>query len=223
VDREWEFLELSGAAGQIHDWQPDHFARRVNLCRVTAPAIVLGSTQPEASIDRGQLHAFGLELARRRSGGGAVLVRPGSVLWVTVDLPVGDPLWQDDLGRSFLWLGRAWAHALLAAGAESPEVHTDAPVRTEWSSTLCFAGLGAGEVRVAGRKAVGLAQRRVRQGAMFHCAALLEWDPVEVASLAAGSPAWLAEALDQFAGPCGVAGAVLLGEFRQALASVRPE
>lgn len=222
MNRDWEFLELSGAAGEIHDWQPDHFTRRVNFCRVTAPALVLGSTQPEASIDRGQLDRSGLELARRRSGGGAVLVRPGSVLWVTVDLPAGDPLWQDDLGRSFLWLGQAWAHALVAAGAESPEVHLGAPVRTEWSSTLCFAGLGAGEVRVAGRKAVGLAQRRVRQGAMFHCAALLEWDPIEVASLAAGAPGWLAEALEQFAGSCGVPGAVLLGEFRQALASVRP-
>ena len=218
---EWEFLELTGDAGQIHEWQPDHFARRINLCRVSNPAVVLGSTQPSSSVDEARARSLGLEIARRRSGGGAVVVRPGAVLWVTVDLPAGDPLWQDDLGRSFLWLGEAWARALAAAGAEAPEVHTGTPVRTEWSPTLCFAGLGAGEVKVAGRKAVGLAQRRVRGGAMFHCAALLEWDPEEAASLAADAPEWLAEALTQFAGPCGVNGAVLLGEFRQALASVR--
>lgn len=220
--REWEFLELSGSAEEIHQWRPDHFARRINLCRVSAPAVVLGSTQPESSLDGPTIRSFGLEVARRRSGGGAVVVRPGSVLWVTVDLPAGDPLWQEDLGRSFLWLGEAWATALAAAGAENPEVHRGDPVRTEWSSTLCFAGLGAGEVTVAGRKAVGLAQRRVRQGAMFHCAALIEWEPAESAALAAGAPDWLVEALTQFAGPCGVSGAVLLGEFRQALASVRP-
>ena len=217
----WEFLELTGTAGEIHEWQPDHFARRINLCRVSAPALVLGSTQPESSIDLGRAGSLGLDVARRRRGGGAVVVRPGAVLWVTIDLPAGDPLWQDDLGRSFLWLGEAWARDLAAAGAEAPEVHRGAPVRTEWSPTLCFAGLGAGEVKVAGRKAVGLAQRRVRQGAMFHCAALLEWDPAESACLAAGAPDWLAEALTQFAGPCGVNGAVLLGELRQALASVR--
>jgi lipoate---protein ligase len=223
AEPEWEFLELTGTAGQIHEWRPDHFARRINLCRVSTPAVVLGSTQPESSLDRTTAQALGLEVVRRRSGGGAVVVRSGSVLWVTVDLPAGDPLWQDDLGRSFLWLGEAWANALAAAGAEAPEVHQGPPVRTEWSSALCFAGLGAGEVKVAGRKAVGLAQRRVRGGAMFHCAALLEWDPVEAAALAAGAPDWLAEALTQFAGPCGVNGAVLLGEFRQALASVRPD
>lgn len=220
--REWEFLELTGTAGEIHGWRPDHFARRINLCRVSGPAVVLGSTQPESSLDAERARSLGLEVARRRSGGGAVVVRPGAVLWITVDLPAGDPLWHDDLGRSFLWLGEVWAAALAAAGAEAPEVHRDAPVRTEWSPTLCFAGLGGGEVKVAGRKAVGLAQRRVREGAMFHCAALLEWDPQESASLAAGAPDWLAEALAQFAGPCGVNGAVLLGEFRQALASVRP-
>ena len=219
--REWEFLEMTGTAREIHEWQPDAFARRVSLCLVSAPAVVLGSTQPESSLDQARVRSLGLEVARRRSGGGAVVLRPGSVLWVTVDLPAGDPLWEEDLARSFLWLGEAWATALAAAGAEAPEVHRDAPIRTEWSKTLCFAGLGAGEVKVAGRKAVGLSQRRVRGGATFHCAALIDWDPGESASVAAGAPDWLAEALTQFAGPCGVTGAVLLGEFRQALASVR--
>lgn len=222
ADPDWEFLELAGTAAQIHEWQPDHFARRISLCRVSEPAVVLGSTQPESSLDGPRARALGLEVVRRRSGGGAVVVRPGAVLWVTVELPAGDPLWEDDLGRSFLWLGDAWASALTAAGAEAAEVHRGAPVRTDWSSTLCFAGLGAGEVKVAGRKTVGLAQRRLRRGALFHCAVLLEWDPEESASLAAGAPDWLAEALDQFAGPCGVVAAVLLGKFRQALASLRP-
>ena len=217
---EWEFLELTGTAGQIHEWQPEGFGRRVNLCRPSGPALVLGSTQPDSSVDAARARELGLEVVRRRSGGGAVLVRPGAVLWVTIELPAGDPLWEEDLGHSFGWLGRAWSRALAAAGADDPAPHTGAPVRTEWSSALCFAGLGAGEVKVAGRKAVGLAQRRRREGATFHCAALLDWDPEEMASLAAGAPEWLGEALANFAGPCGVAGAALLGELRQALATL---
>jgi len=195
----------------------------VNLCRPTAPALVIGSTQPESSIDAARAADLGLAVVRRRSGGGAVLVRPGGVLWVTIELPAGDALWQEDLGRSFAWLGQAWVRALTAAGAEDPVAHSGPPVRTEWSSTLCFAGLGAGEVKVAGRKAVGLAQRRNRAGATFHCAVLLEWDPAEMASLAAEAPEWLPEALANFAGPCGVAGGALLGEFRQVLATLRPD
>ena len=220
---DWDFLELTGSADEIHQWQPESFARRVSLCRPTGPALVLGSTQPESSIDAARAAGLGLEVVRRRSGGGAVLMRPGGVLWVTVELPVEDALWEEDLGRSFAWLGQAWALALAAAGAEDPLAHSGPPVRTEWSSTLCFAGMGAGEVKVAGRKAVGLAQRRTRQGASFHCAVLLEWNPQEMASLAMGGPEWLAEALANFAGPCGVAGGALLGEFRQVLATLRPD
>lgn len=216
----WEAVELTGSPEQIHAWQPDGFARRLNVCRPSSGAVVVGSTQPMESIDHDRASALGLPVIRRRSGGGAVLVRPGSVLWVTVDLPRGDPLWCEDVGRSFLWLGQAWADALSASGAKEAEVYTERPVRTEWASTICFAGLGAGEVQVEGRKTVGLAQRRGREGATFHCAALLEWDPGEMASVVRGAPDWLAEALGTFAGPCGVSGAVLLAELRNVLNSL---
>ena len=78
--------------------------------------------------------------------------------------------------------GEAWASALsslpAAAGLAPFSVHRDALVRTRWSTDACFAGVGPGEVLVAdGRKAVGLAQRRTRGGALFQCAALLSWDP----------------------------------------------
>ena len=37
---------------------------------------------------------------------------------------------------------------------------------TPWSKVLCYAGLGAGEVTVAGRKVVGMSQRRERLGCL---------------------------------------------------------
>jgi hypothetical protein len=48
-------------------------------------------------------------------------------------------------------------------------------VRSEWSSRVCFAGTGAGEVLAGGRKVIGISQRRSRNGARFQCALYRHW------------------------------------------------
>ena len=111
-----------------------------------------------------------------------MLVRPGELLWVDVLLPAGDSLWEDDVGRSFHWLGQAWVDALRAVGVEASS-HDGPMICTPRCRQVCFAGIGPGEVTVDGRKVVGLAQRRTRAGALFQCAALLRWDPDEMARL----------------------------------------
>lgn len=149
------------------------------MVEVTSPAVVLGSTQPDSAVRA----SAGIDVVRRRSGGGAVLVEPGGVVWVDVLVPAGDPLWQPDVGRAFAWLGRAWATALAHVGVAGAEVY-DGPLRqTAWSRAVCFAGLGPGEVTVDGAKVVGLCQRRTRAGALFQCAALLRWDPARLVDL----------------------------------------
>jgi lipoate-protein ligase A len=136
---------------------------------------VLGSTQPSVP-------ERGVPIVRRRSGGGAVLVGPGEVLWVDVLLPADDALWETDVGRSFHWLGQVWVDALAALGVQS-SWHKGPMVCTPWCRQVCFAGIGSGEVTVDGRKVVGMSQRRTRAGALFQCAALLRWNPDEMARL----------------------------------------
>jgi len=169
----WSVERVSGSPADIHSLGlPDPARRLVRRCDATSPAVVLGSTQaepPPGGSDRR------LPVVRRRSGGGAVLVEPGGVLWVDVCVPRGDPLWDDDVGRAFQWLGDAWVTALDDGGRAV--AHRGALVTTRWSRDVCFAGLGPGEVTVDGRKAVGISQRRTRDGALFQCAALLAWDP----------------------------------------------
>ena len=143
-----------------------------------APALVLGSTQPD-SVVRPDVD---VEVVRRRSGGGAVLVVPGDVLWVDVIVPAGDDLWDDDVGRAAHWLGRVWASALGELHVRA-EVHTGGMVPGSSSAEVCFAGLGPGEVTVGGRKVVGISQRRTRAAARFQCAALARWDPQALADL----------------------------------------
>jgi lipoate-protein ligase A len=148
------------------------------VCRPTRPAIVLGSTQSSDVVDRAAAASAGLEVVRRRSGGGAVLVTPDDPVWIDVWVPAGDALWKADVTGAFGWLGSTWARALEGLGLTGVGVQGPAPgACTRWSSLLCFAGVGAGEVSVGGRKVVGLAQRRNRSGAWFHGACLLRWDP----------------------------------------------
>jgi lipoate-protein ligase A len=152
----------------------------VRLLEATGPALVLGSTQPESVVVG---DAAGIDVVRRRSGGGAVLVEPDRVAWIDVAIGRDDPLWDDDVGVAFHWLGRVWAGALEALGLRGPVVHTGALVRTALSDLVCFAGLGPGEVTVDGAKVVGMAQRRTRAGALFQCAVPLVWDPARLAAL----------------------------------------
>ena len=125
------------------------------------------------------VEATGVEVVRRRSGGGAVLVEPIGTLWVDVVLPRGDALWDDDVGRAAHWLGDAWAAAI----GDRAVVHRGAMVRAPLSDAVCFAGLGPGEVTVDGRKVVGISQRRTREAARFQCVAYERWDagPLEAA------------------------------------------
>jgi len=169
---------LHGAGAEIG-------GRTMRLCRVTVPALVLGSTQAGSDVDLAAAERAGIEVVRRRSGGGAVLVEPEAVLWVDVTLPAGDPLWEPDVGRSFWWLGQAWADALAQVGLRGASVHRGRLVASRWSRLVCFAGLGPGEVTVEGRKVVGMAQRRGRGGALFQCAVPLRWDTGRLVALLA--------------------------------------
>lgn len=134
-------------------------------------------------VDRGAADVAGIDVVRRRSGGGAVLVEPGGVVWVDVVIPPDDPLADDDVGRAAEWVGAAWAGALATVGHRGGQLHRGALVQTPWSRAVCFGGLGPGEVTLAGRKVVGVAQRRTRLGARFQTAALLWWEPATLVGL----------------------------------------
>lgn len=190
----WQVDHLTGTAAELHAREPapppaGGAARAVWVSRVAAPALVLGSAQPRGHVDGAEADARGVEVARRRSGGGGVLLVPGEVVWVDVLVGAGDPLWQDDVGRATWWLGEAWAATLHQLGVAHAEVHRGPLVRSAWSSRACFAGLGPGEVTVAGRKVVGISQRRARGVARLQVAVLLRWDAPALAALLGGAVA----------------------------------
>ncbi|MEM9710777.1 MAG: hypothetical protein AAGA17_01055 [Actinomycetota bacterium] len=163
--REWR----RGSGEVLHARpMPDPPTREVSVLSVDDRAVVLGSAQPLEIVDPEAAARLGVETVRRRGGGGAVWLAPGEQLWIDVVVPKDDELWDDDVGRAFLWLGDVWAAALRELGVDAV-VHRHGLVRSAHSSLICFAGLGPGEVHVGGAKLVGMSQRRVRGGARFQC------------------------------------------------------
>jgi lipoate-protein ligase A len=131
-------------------------------CDPTDAAVVLGSRQEPELLDPVACRSAGLEIVRRRSGGGVVLLRPDAVVWLDLVVPHGAA--PDDIRGSMLWAGERWCAALEPLVDGRLTVHRGGMVDTAWSDLACFAGLGPGEVLLAGRKLVGLSQRRTRNG-----------------------------------------------------------
>ena len=197
--------ERTGDAASLHAAWPEVRARTgrraVAVCRVTGPAVVLGSTQSEDVVDRRRAAAAGVAVARRRSGGGAVLVTPEDPAWIDVWVPAGDPLWRDDVGRAFDWLGDTGWRRSAAWG--SPGSRPTAGVRAV--HPVVDAGLlrGGGDRRggdrrrpQGGRPGPAAEPRR----AWFHGACYLRWDPAPLVGLLALSPAERAAAADGLRG-----------------------
>ena len=177
-------LDLIGAVG----------APAVVVSEPTVGAVVLGSAQSLAAVDGERAAAAGLEVVRRRSGGGAVLVRPGEMTWFDVVVPAAAQLVPVDVTASMRWLGEGLVGALERLGVSGAVVHSGAMHTTAWSRLVCFDGVAPGEVVLAGpadgmpahgrpAKLAGISQRRTRDGARFQCIVHHRWAPAALLDL----------------------------------------
>jgi lipoate-protein ligase A len=201
--------------------------RVVAAPEVPHPTLVLGSTQPAELPDPDAVRARGVEVVRRRGGGGAVYLEPGDHLWLDAWIPRSDPLWAADVSAAAEWVGAWWLDALDTVGGgggggggaarTAYAVHRGRSVPGEFGELVCFAGRGPGEVFVGERKLVGLSQWRSREGSLFSSCAYLHWDPrrtVELFDLGDPSRGVLAEEL--------TTAAIGLAEIEPALADLGP-
>lgn len=179
----FRFRTVTTTVGGAHGVPfPEPLEREVWFFEPTDAAVVLGSAQPLATLDLAEIARRGLATVRRRSGGGAVLVEADASSWFDVWLPADDEHFEPDVGRSAHWLGERIVRALRLLGVDA-EGPVEVGERTRWSSLVCFAALGSGEVLSAGRKVVGISQRRTRAGARFQAMVLHRFDPAATASL----------------------------------------
>ena len=198
----WSLRRLQGSARELHEIDLPTDERSVWLMETRQAALVLGSTQTVDEIDLASMDEAGVEVTRRRSGGGAVLIVPGECRWVDVVIPADDVLWEVDVSRSFLWLGEGWAEALRDLGIPA-DVHHGPSLDIARGRVACFAGIGSGEVVSDGRKVVGLSQRRTRGGARFQCIIHERFDAARTAAIVRSDAMW-AEMVEHLAASVGV-------------------
>ena len=156
--RDWVVERWSGGVSALHRRPiPLDGRRRLSILDFEEKALVLGSRGPDPELFENTI--------RRQSGGGIVWLNPQESTWIDVTLPRDDPLWSEDLGRSFLWLGETIAAAFTELGLKA-DIHEGT---LTGDGVWCFDNLGAGEVKLLDRKLVGISQRRTKRAARFQC------------------------------------------------------
>lgn len=191
------------------------------------PALVLGSTQPDADVDEDAAAAIGVDVGRRRSGGGAVLLWPGGQVWLDVVIFRDDPRWHAQVDVATHWIGALWAEVLRSVGVADATLHTAGHLPGDLGAVACFAGIGPGEVISGGKKVVGISQRRTSRWARFQTAAYVTGDrdapaPTDVARIVAPGAARLGRSPGEVAAalqpaPLPVSRAVLLAALEAAI------
>jgi lipoate-protein ligase A len=129
-------------------------------------AVVLGRAQRELPTDAV------LPVRLRASGGGAVLTGPW-LMRAAVLLPATHPLASRGPAAAAHWFGEVHRRWLQAQGLGSAVLHAGATAE-HWA---CFAGRGPGEVLIAGRKIVGIAQAWRRRAILLSSGTLLSPPP----------------------------------------------
>jgi lipoate---protein ligase len=174
----WVMERWRGSAAVLHARpMPSDGLRRLSVMEITRPAMVLGSAQRDDVLASTDADESGIDVVRRRSGGGAVWLDPGNSVWIDVFVPRDDVLWSDDIGRAFRWVGEAVAASLRGLGVAA-RVHPGGFSSSGVGRMVCFASRGSGEVLVGDRKLVGISQRRTRFGSRFQLVWYRLWNPV---------------------------------------------
>jgi lipoate---protein ligase len=170
VPDHWTIARRRSTASEFHALPiPDDPQPQIWVHELTAPALVLGSMQRDDVVDRSACARAGVEVVRRRSGGGAVWLAPDEVVWIDMIIPRGVPGWSDDIHRPMVWLGHHLAEAFQRCGVDDVNVHDGAMATTAHSRLICFDGLGPGELTRGAAKLVGISQRRTRDAARLQC------------------------------------------------------
>ena len=131
------------------------------------PAVTVGFHQdPHRILDLDALAGDGIELARRITGGRALL-HDGELTYCVVS-PLDHPSFGGGLQKTFLEISAAVVDALRAIGVPARISGGKRAHRREGMDAPCLVSTSRHEVTSGGRKIVGSAQRRTRSAFLQH-------------------------------------------------------
>jgi lipoate-protein ligase A len=129
------------------------------------PCLSLGYAQPFADVDVERLNARGWDIVRRATGGRAILHT--DELTYSVTAPLNHPLMQGTILESYQRLAKALVAGVRLLGIPV-EMAEDAPATGAAKGPVCFEAPSAYEIVTGGKKLIGSAQARKREGVLQH-------------------------------------------------------
>jgi lipoate-protein ligase A len=125
----------------------------------------LGYAQPYTDVDLARLEERGWEVVRRPTGGRAILHT--DELTYSVIASATQPAVAGTLLESYNRLAAGLLHAVRALGLPA-EMKTGPRTAVDASNPVCFEAPSAYEITVGGKKLIGSAQARRREGVLQH-------------------------------------------------------
>lgn len=138
------------------------------------PSVSIGYFQKASVVDTGHCAQMGYPIVRRLTGGRAVL--HDAELTYSVTSLFDASLFENNLLKTYAVISNALLRALKRNGidAEMSERKKHNPGN---NSPACFKSVSYGEIKINGKKVIGSAQKRYRDGFLQHGSILLSFDP----------------------------------------------
>lgn len=129
------------------------------------PCLSLGSAQPYSDIDLGRLRERGWEMVRRPTGGRAIL-HTDELTYSVITGP-DEPLMAGSVLESYGRIAAALLEAARLLGL-APVMKEVAEAEHDTANPVCFEVQSSSEITVGGKKLIGSAQARRREGILQH-------------------------------------------------------
>lgn len=151
---------------RLYSWQP--------------ACLSLGHAQPFADVDVARLTERGWEVVRRPTGGRAILHT--DELTYSVIAPAHEPRVAGSIPESYNRLAGALLRAVKALGL-AVEMKEDSSPNRAAPNPICFEVPSAYEITVQGKKLIGSAQARRKEGVLQHGSLPLTGDLARIAEV----------------------------------------
>lgn len=174
MTKDWRLLVTEPARGAwnmaVDEAMVEHIGRgesrpTLRLYAWAPPCLSLGHAQPYGNIDLGRLQARGWDMVRRPTGGRAILHT--DELTYSVTTAPDEPLMAGSVLESYDRIAAALLEAVRLLGLTA-EIKDTGSAEHDNSNPVCFEVQSSSEITANGKKLIGSAQARRREGILQH-------------------------------------------------------